>query len=60
MENNTFHSDEQCRTLFLEWLNDFLTVGRFAEHHGFTKDYADAVVTYGKYVHKNLTEGASQ
>ena len=57
MKNVTNLTDEQCQELFLEWFNDFLTVAKFAEYHGFTVEHADNVISYGRYVHNLMVSG---
>lgn len=33
-------SREQLQAVYLEWVNDWLTIDRFAEHYGLHKDEA--------------------
>ena len=56
MRNPTFHTDEQCQLLFIDRYTWFLDTVSFAEHHGFTIGYADAVIAHGRRVHGTLTD----
>lgn len=38
----------KCEELYIFWRNDFLTVARFAEYHGFTETYAKRVIEIGR------------
>lgn len=40
--------------IYLEFVNDFLTVARFAEYHGLTEDEAAALIVLSKQVHERL------
>ena len=40
-----------CRVLFLAYMNDFITVERFAEFYGFDLETANAVIEEGRRVH---------
>lgn len=35
--------------LYLDWVNNFLTVGRFAEYYGITVEHANAIIDAGRY-----------
>ena len=34
--------------LYLEWVNNFLTVGRFAEYYGMTQEHANKIIEEGR------------
>ncbi len=36
------------KILYLEYLNDYLTVEKFAEHHNLTVDEADHIISVGR------------
>lgn len=42
---------KQLAALYLEFLNDFLTVQGFADHHGFTFWKAHEIIERGRKVH---------
>ena len=35
-------------SLYLDWVNNFLTIEKFAAHYGITTDEADALIKIGK------------
>ena len=39
---------DQLRTIYLEWVNDFVTVARFAEYHGITDAQAADLITLAR------------
>lgn len=41
-----------CR-VYLDWRNNYLTVAKFAEHHGLTEDQAGALITLAREVHNS-------
>ena len=41
---------EQLKAIYLQWVNDFLSVARFAEYHGITDAQADALITLARDV----------
>lgn len=41
--------------MYLDYLNNFLTINFFAEHHGLTRCAAIAIITAGKAEHEELT-----
>jgi hypothetical protein len=46
---------DQFTNLYLSYLNDFLTVGAFAEYHGLTLDDASFIVDIGSQIsHREL------
>lgn len=47
---DALHNERLAEKFYLEWVNDFLTVARFAEYHGTDIDTADKVITLGKKV----------
>jgi len=38
--------------MYLEWFNDFLTVGCFAEYHLMSKETAEYIINKGKQDHE--------
>ena len=38
--------------MYLDWVNNFLTVERFAEHYGLDDDTASAVIDEGRALHE--------
>ena len=39
---------DQLRAIYLEWVNDFVTVARFAEYHGLTEAQAAALISLAR------------
>jgi hypothetical protein len=39
------------KTLYLTWVNDFLTISRFAEYHEMTEAEAATIITMGRRYH---------
>jgi len=40
------------QTLFLSWINDFLTLERFAEYYDLDTEQARAVISEGRAIHE--------
>ena len=40
--------------MYLDYLNNFITINGFAEHHNITRVQAIAAITAGKKEHENL------
>lgn len=47
---------QQLIAFYLEWLNDFLTIGRFAEYYGFANEEANLLVDLGRKYHNIQVE----
>jgi hypothetical protein len=45
---------KQLQNMFLEYINNFLTVARFAEYYGFTESEAKQLIDLGHEVHERL------
>ncbi len=41
-------TDEQIKTLYRSWFNDFLTVERFAEYYRIEESLADDIIDKGR------------
>jgi len=41
-----------CRAMYLDWVNNFLTVARFAEYYGLDAVTASAVIDEGRALHE--------
>lgn len=41
---------EQLKAIYLQWVNDFLSVARFAEYHGLTEAQAADLITLARDV----------
>ena len=39
---------EQLAAVWLGWVNDYLTIGTYAEHHGLTYDEAAALLSVAR------------
>lgn len=39
---------EQLKAIYLQWVNDFLSVARFAEYHGITDAQAANLITLAR------------
>ena len=42
---------------YLDYLNNFLTIEKFADHHGIHKNVAAFIVIEGKAIHQERTNG---
>lgn len=38
--------------MYLDWVNNFLTVGKFAEYYGISEDYAQQIIKIGRIQHE--------
>ena len=56
MERLILHTDKECQLLFLDRFQGFLGTAEFAQRHGFTIEYAEAVIAQGKRVHGTLSD----
>ncbi len=41
-------SPEKYQEMYLDWVNNFLTVPVFAEHYGITEEYANYIIDLGR------------
>lgn len=41
---------------YLSWVNDFLTIERFAEYYGYSIDDANQIISLGKKYHEENVE----
>ena len=39
---------EQLAAVYLEWVNDYLTIGTYADHHGLTYDEAATLLSVAR------------
>ena len=44
----TYYSSSKYPELYLDWVNNFLTVERFAEHHNMTVEHANDIIRVGR------------
>ena len=44
---------ERLNTLYVEYLNDFLTVEKFAHYHGIGVDDMQKLIDLGRHIHQN-------
>ena len=44
------------QTIYLDWVNNFLTLEKFAEHYGMTVLQAHATMVLGRQVHDGYAE----
>jgi len=49
--------NEQLAALFREWMNDFLTVKRFAEYLNIDEQDAATLIDMGRKYHNKIAEG---
>ncbi len=47
----------QLADLYLEWLNDYITVAKFAEHKGISEVLANMIVNEGREWHEYRATG---
>lgn len=45
---------EKLIEVYLDWRNNFLTVGRFAEYYGLYKSEAEMLIALAKSCHDNV------
>ena len=48
--------NRELQKLYLSWVNDFLTIERFAEHHELTEPDALVLLDIGRRTHDNYVE----
>lgn len=53
-----FNMAEQLADLYLEWVNNYLTVEKFAEHYQLAEKDAVNILSVGKLYHQKRTEEA--
>jgi hypothetical protein len=44
--------NDAAQALYLDWVNNFLTVTKFAEHYQLTEDAAEELIAWGALVHE--------
>ena len=42
----------ELKELYLDWFNNYLTVGKFAEHHGMQEEDMDKLIDLGRHYHE--------
>lgn len=55
MDNRTYNTEK----MYLEYVNDFITVERFADHHGLTNEHANLLIDLGRKVNNSLNNVAT-
>jgi len=50
MRISSYLTDEQKEELYLEFFNDYLTIEKFAEHHGLSFAGAQDIINEGKAI----------
>jgi len=45
-----------CRDMYLDWTNNFLTLERFAEHYGIDCETAGHVIVEGRRAHEFMVD----
>lgn len=50
----TYNKDihEKCQEMYLEFVNDFLTLEAFASYHGLGLPFAMQIIEHGKFYHE--------
>ena len=43
-------NDEEYKTMYLDWYNNFLTVGCFADYYGWSDEVAQHMIEQGREV----------
>ena len=46
----------KLREMYLNWANNFLSVPKFAEHHGISVDKAQKVINLGRLLHEQTID----
>lgn len=47
--------NDAAQALYLEWVNNYLTIAKFAEHYQLTEDAAEQLIAWGSFVHEQRT-----
>ena len=47
---------ETIQDMYLEYVNDYLTITTFAEHKGLTYDEAEDLIRLGRKIHERIVE----
>lgn len=48
--------DEQIIDMYLDYVNNFLTAGAFADHYGISLELAAVIIKDGKRLHEEQSE----
>ncbi len=51
------YTDETLLKIYLDWVNNFLTVDRYAEYYGIDAGEARWTIEAGRVLHESQTEG---
>lgn len=51
MKDSIEISDTKAEEMYLEWVNNFLTIDRFCEHYDLTKREAQTILNFGYAIH---------
>ena len=46
-------SREQLKAVYLDWINNFLTIGGFADHYGLTDRQAEILINLAREVYNS-------
>ena len=49
----------QVIDFYLDWVNNYLTIEKIAEHHGLDVDDARALITMGRFMHHRHIKDAA-
>ena len=47
---------EALAAIYREWINDFLTIGGFADYYHLTDEDAETIIRLGRKFHEELAE----
>lgn len=47
---------ERLKAMYLDWVNNFLTVPVFAEHYGISEKLAELIIDEGRELHNSDVE----
>lgn len=45
---------QKIEDLYIDWVNNFLTVPRFAEYYGLTEEQAHRVISTGRLIYRDI------
>jgi hypothetical protein len=45
---------EFAHAFYLDWINNYLTVEKIAEHHGISVVFAQILINHGKAIHAGI------
>jgi len=53
-EGWTVYTSDKWNELYIDWVNNFLTVARFAEYYGTTEEHAEEIIRVGRIYNSRI------